>query len=29
MPLPTRDEAWTIVQEWITNEGLRKHVLSA
>jgi len=28
MPLPTRDEAWAIVQEWITNEGLRKHVLS-
>ncbi len=28
MPLPTRDEAWAIVQEWITNEGLRRHVLS-
>ena len=28
MPLPTREEAWALVQEWITNEGLRKHVLS-
>jgi len=28
MPLPTRDEAWTLVQEWISNAGLRKHVLS-
>jgi putative nucleotidyltransferase with HDIG domain len=28
MPLPTRDEAWTLVQDWITNEGLRRHVLS-
>ncbi len=26
--LPSRDEVWTMVQEWITNEGLRKHVLS-
>jgi len=25
---PTRDEAWTLVQEWIQNEGLHKHVLS-
>ena len=28
MPQPTREEAWTLVQEWIQNEGLRKHVLS-
>ena len=28
MPQPTREEAWTLVQEWIKNEGLRKHVLS-
>ncbi len=26
--LPSREEVWTMVQEWITNEGLRKHVLS-
>ena len=28
MSQPTREEAWTLVQEWIQNEGLRKHVLS-
>ncbi|HEY52201.1 MAG TPA: HDIG domain-containing protein [Caldilineae bacterium] len=28
MPQPTREEAWTLVQEWIQNEGLRKHVLA-
>ncbi|MCX7853652.1 MAG: HAD family hydrolase, partial [Caldilineales bacterium] len=28
MPLPTRTEVWDLVCSWITNEGLRKHVLS-
>ena len=28
MPLPTRDEAWTLVCEWIASDSLRKHVLA-
>ncbi len=28
MPLPTRDEAWKLVTEWIESDSLRKHVLS-
>jgi putative nucleotidyltransferase with HDIG domain len=28
MPLPTRDEAWKLVSEWIQSDSLRKHVLS-
>lgn len=28
MPLPTRDEAWELVQEWITSPNLRKHALA-
>ncbi|NOX63785.1 MAG: HDIG domain-containing protein [Chloroflexi bacterium] len=28
MPIPTREEAWNLVCEWIQNEGLRKHVLA-
>ncbi len=28
MPLPTRDEAWDLLCEWIQNEGLRKHCLA-
>ena len=27
MPLPTRDEAWELVCEWIASDSLRKHVL--
>ena len=28
MPLPTRDEAWDLVCEWIASDSLRKHVLA-
>ena len=28
MGLPDREAAWTIVQEWITSDSLRKHVLA-
>lgn len=28
MSLPTRDEAWDLVCDWIRNDGLRKHVLA-
>jgi len=28
MPTPTRDEAWTLVSEWIQSDSLRKHVLA-
>jgi predicted hydrolase (HD superfamily) len=28
MPLPTRDEAWNLVCEWIASDSLRKHVLA-
>jgi predicted hydrolase (HD superfamily) len=28
MPLPTRDEAWAVVCEWIQSDSLRKHVLA-
>lgn len=28
MPLPTREETWNLVCDWIRNDGLRKHVLS-
>ncbi len=28
MSLPTRDETWNLVCDWIRNDGLRKHVLS-
>ena len=28
MSLPTRDEAWELVCEWITSDSLRKHVLA-
>lgn len=28
MPLPTRAEVWDLVCSWISNEGLRKHVLA-
>jgi putative nucleotidyltransferase with HDIG domain len=28
MALPNRDAAWTLVQEWITSDSLRKHVLA-
>ena len=28
MKVPTREEAWELVQEYITSENLRKHVLS-
>jgi len=28
MPQPTREEAWTLVQEWTKNEGLRHHMLA-
>jgi len=27
MPEPTRDDAWTMVCEWISSDSLRKHVL--
>jgi len=27
MPTPTRDEAWALVEEWIQNDSLRKHLL--
>ena len=27
MPTPTREEAWSLVEEWIQNESLRKHLL--
>src|SRR5437870_10235736 len=27
MTLPTRDEAWALVCEWIESDSLRKHVL--
>ncbi|NUQ37414.1 MAG: HDIG domain-containing protein [Caldilineales bacterium] len=26
--MPTREQAWTLVCDWIQNDGLRKHVLS-
>ena len=28
MSLPTRDETWNLVCDWIRNDGLRKHVLA-
>jgi len=28
MPIPTRDEAWNLVCEWIQSDSLRKHVLA-
>ena len=28
MSLPTRDEAWDLVCEWIASDSLRKHVLA-
>ena len=28
MPLPTREEAWELVCEWIASDSLRKHVLA-
>ncbi len=28
MSLPTRNEVWNLVCDWIQNDGLRKHVLS-
>ena len=28
MPLPTRDEAWELVCEWIASDSLRRHVLA-
>ena len=28
MGLPDREAAWTLVQEWITSDSLRKHVLA-
>jgi predicted hydrolase (HD superfamily) len=28
MPLPTRDESWNLVCEWIASDSLRKHVLA-
>jgi len=28
MPLPTREEAWSLVCEWIASESLRKHALA-
>ena len=28
MPIPTRDEAWDLVCEWIQSDSLRKHVLA-
>ncbi len=28
MPLPTREEAWALVQEWIQSPNLRKHALA-
>jgi predicted hydrolase (HD superfamily) len=28
MPLPTRDEAWKLLTEWIESDSLRKHVLA-
>jgi putative nucleotidyltransferase with HDIG domain len=27
MPMPTRNEAWSLVEEWIQNNSLRKHLL--
>ena len=27
MPTPTRDEAWALVEAWIQNDSLRKHLL--
>ena len=27
MPTPTRDEAWTLIEEWIQSDSLRKHLL--
>jgi putative nucleotidyltransferase with HDIG domain len=27
MPQPTRDEAWSLVEEWIQSDSLRKHLL--
>jgi len=28
MPLPTREEAWALVQEWVQSPNLRKHALA-
>lgn len=28
MPLPSREHAWNLVCEWVSNEGLRKHILA-
>lgn len=28
MPLPTRDQAWVLLCEWIQSDSLRKHVLA-
>jgi putative nucleotidyltransferase with HDIG domain len=27
MPTPTREEAWSLVEEWIQNDSLKKHLL--
>jgi putative nucleotidyltransferase with HDIG domain len=27
MPTPSREEAWSLVEEWIQNDSLRKHLL--
>ncbi|MFZ2488643.1 MAG: HD domain-containing protein [Anaerolineae bacterium] len=28
MPLPTRDEAWVLLTEWVQSDSLRKHMLA-
>lgn len=28
MPLPTRDEAWALLTEWVQSDSLRKHMLA-
>jgi putative nucleotidyltransferase with HDIG domain len=28
MPLPTRDEAWTLLCQWVESDSLRKHMLA-
>jgi len=27
MPTPTREEAWSLIEEWISSDSLRKHLL--